>query len=158
MIQTSNNKHDFKPSAIRINIWLCLDTAALGPGFFGGWDKHWPISRIRWFSVVFHLSKYYRLSMESPSLEIVRTHLDEFLCHVLQVTLPWQEDWTPDFQRSLPALSIPWFCEALVLLYLFALGITVSYIPSFLLWFLMSCLPIFLFLKCFKSFLFQYVA
>lgn len=32
----SNNKHELKPSAIRINVCLCLDTAAVGPDFFGG--------------------------------------------------------------------------------------------------------------------------
>jgi len=32
--------------------------------------------------------------VESPSLEIFKTCLDEVLCSLLQVTLLWQEGWT----------------------------------------------------------------
>ena len=32
--------------------------------------------------------------VESPSLEIFKTHLDEVLCSLLEVTLLWQGGWT----------------------------------------------------------------
>jgi len=35
-----------------------------------------------------------REAVSSPSLEIFKTHLDEVLCSLLQVTLLWQKGWT----------------------------------------------------------------
>lgn len=42
--------------------------------------------------------------VECPSLETFKTCLDVFLCHLCQVTLPWQEPGWNDLQRLLPTL------------------------------------------------------
>jgi len=44
--------------------------------------------------------------VESPSLEIVKTHLDKVLCTLLWVTLLGQEVGLGDPQRSLPTPNI----------------------------------------------------
>ena len=45
--------------------------------------------------------------VEFPSLETFQIHLDTFLCHLLQVPLPWQRAWTGDgLQSSLPTPRI----------------------------------------------------
>jgi len=41
-----------------------------------------------------HWNRLPRGVMESPSLEIFKTHLDKVLCSLLWVTLFWQEGWT----------------------------------------------------------------
>lgn len=38
-------------------------------------------------------------------------YLDTFLCHLPEVTLPWQGGGLKDLQRSLPAPAIPWLRE-----------------------------------------------
>jgi len=40
--------------------------------------------------------------VESPSLEVFKTHLDKVLCSLLWVTLLWQGVGLDDPQRSLP--------------------------------------------------------
>lgn len=42
--------------------------------------------------------------VECPSLETFKTQLDVFLCHLCQVTLPWQEPGLSHLQRFLPTL------------------------------------------------------
>ena len=49
--------------------------------------------------------------VESPSLEIFQTRLDAVLCSLLWVTLLGQGVGLGDPQRSLPTLTILWFCE-----------------------------------------------
>lgn len=50
--------------------------------------------------------------MEFPSLGTFKTHLDAFLCNILQqVTLPGQEGLAWGSQRSLPNLIVLGFCE-----------------------------------------------
>jgi len=44
--------------------------------------------------------------VESPSLEIFKTRLDEVLCSLLWVTLLWQGVGLGDPQRALPTLNI----------------------------------------------------
>jgi len=44
--------------------------------------------------------------VESPSLEIFKTHLDVVLCSLLWVTLLWQGVGLDDPQRSLPTPNI----------------------------------------------------
>lgn len=51
---------------------------------------------------------------KSPSLETFQTHLDVFLCHLRQVTLPCKGVWLGDLQRSLSALTILWTCESCI--------------------------------------------
>lgn len=50
--------------------------------------------------------------VESSSLEIFQTHLDRLVCHLLQVTMPWHRAGLTDLQRTLPALTILWFCDS----------------------------------------------
>lgn len=40
-----------------------------------------------------------RKDVESPFLQIFETHLDKFLCHLLQMTLPGQVIGLGDLQR-----------------------------------------------------------
>jgi len=47
-----------------------------------------------------------RGAVESPSLEIFKTHLDKDLCSLLWVTLLGQGVGVDDPQRSLPTLTI----------------------------------------------------
>ena len=49
--------------------------------------------------------------MESPSLEIFKTHLDKVLCSLLWVTLLRQGVGLADPQRSLPTPTILSFCD-----------------------------------------------
>lgn len=35
-----------------------------------------------------------REALDSPSLETFQTYRNMFLCHLLQLTLPWQGVWT----------------------------------------------------------------
>jgi len=44
--------------------------------------------------------------VESPSLEIFKTHLDKVLCSLLWVTLLWQGVGLGDPQRALPTPTI----------------------------------------------------
>ena len=53
--------------------------------------------------------------MESPSLEILKTHLDAVLCSLLWVTLLRQGVGLDDPQRSLPTSNIPWFCDSVII-------------------------------------------
>ena len=48
-----------------------------------------------------------REAVESPSLEILKTHLDVVLCSLLWVTLLGQGVGLGDPQRSLPAPAMP---------------------------------------------------
>ena len=47
-----------------------------------------------------------REAVESPSLEIFKTHLDKVLCSLVWVTLLWQGVGLGDPQRSLPTPTI----------------------------------------------------
>ncbi|TRZ23590.1 hypothetical protein HGM15179_003487 [Zosterops borbonicus] len=49
--------------------------------------------------------------MKSPSLETYKSHLDMFLCHLLQMTLPCQGVRLDGLQRSIPTLTILCFCD-----------------------------------------------
>jgi len=44
--------------------------------------------------VMEHWNRLPREAVESPSLEIFKTHLDKVLCSLLWVTLVWQGGWT----------------------------------------------------------------
>ena len=52
-----------------------------------------------------------REAVESPSLEMFRTHLDTVLCSLLWVTLLGQGVGLGDPQRSLPTPTMLGFCE-----------------------------------------------
>jgi len=53
-----------------------------------------------------HWHRLPREVVESPSLEIFKTHLDKVLCSLLWVTLLWQGVGLDDSQRSLPTPNI----------------------------------------------------
>ena len=53
-----------------------------------------------------------REAVESPSLEIFKTHLDKVLCSLLWVTLLGQGVGLGDPQRSLPTPTILGFCDS----------------------------------------------
>jgi len=52
-----------------------------------------------------------REAVESPSLEIFKTHLDKVLCSLLWVTLLGQGVGLGDPQRSLPTPTMLGFCD-----------------------------------------------
>jgi len=56
-----------------------------------------------------HWNRLPREVVDSPSLEIFKTRLDEFLCSLLWVTLLQQGLGLDDPQRSLPTLP---FCDS----------------------------------------------
>ncbi|PKU32332.1 hypothetical protein llap_17364 [Limosa lapponica baueri] len=60
-------------------------------------------------------NKLPREVVESPSLEILKTPLDAFLCNLLWVTLLWQGAGLDDLQRSLPTPTILSFCDSVTL-------------------------------------------
>ena len=55
-----------------------------------------------------------REAVESPSLEIFKTHLDAVLCSLLWVTLLGQGVGLGDPQRSLPTPTMLGFCDSVI--------------------------------------------
>jgi len=58
-----------------------------------------------------HWNRLPREGVESPSLQILKTHLDDFMCDMLWGTSISREVGLSDLQRSLPTPVILRFCE-----------------------------------------------
>ena len=68
-------------------------------------------SRTEPMRVTEHWPRLHREVVESPSLEILKTHLDKVLCSLLWVTLLRQGIGWGDPQGSLPTPTMLWFCD-----------------------------------------------
>ena len=79
----------------------------------GAMSTNWSIGSSSFFPlrVTEHWNRLPREVVESPSLEIFKTHLDKVLCSLLQVTLLRQGVGLDDPQRSLPTPTSLWFCD-----------------------------------------------